>query len=123
METITTQKAPQAIGPYSQAVKYKNILFISGQIAIDPSTNQLIKGDIKDQTELIMQNLGEILKAAGYSYKNIAKTEIFLTNLSHFDKVNEVYKSFLAIPYPARVTVGVSELPKGAKIEIAVTAL
>lgn len=119
---ITTDQAPKAIGPYSQAVQMGSFLFCSGQIPIDPKTNEVFTGDIKVQTEMVMKNIEGILKAADLSFANIVKTTIFITNMQDFAAVNEVYaKSFTAEP-PARSTVAVAALPKGVNVEIEVLA-
>ncbi|MBK9322687.1 MAG: RidA family protein [Bdellovibrionaceae bacterium] len=119
---ITTDQAPKAIGPYSQAVQMGSFLFCSGQIPIDPKTNEVFTGDIKVQTEMVMKNIEGVLKAADLSFANIVKTTIFITNMQDFAAVNEVYaKSFTAEP-PARSTVAVAALPKGVNVEIEVLA-
>ena len=119
---ITTDQAPTAIGPYSQAVQLGSFLFCSGQIPIDPKTNEVFTGDIKVQTEMVMKNIEGVLKAADLSFANIVKTTIFITNMQDFAAVNEVYaKSFTAEP-PARSTVAVAALPKGVNVEIEVLA-
>jgi len=120
--SIQNPLAPAAIGPYSQAIQVDNLLFISGQIPLDPQTNQLVAGDIKIQTHQIFKNIGQILKSANLDYQNIVKFTVFLTDLSHFTKVNEVFQEFLTEPFPARSTVQVTALPKNAQIEIEATA-
>ncbi|MCK9555672.1 RidA family protein [bacterium] len=122
MKQITTNSAPKAIGPYSQAILSNNLLFVSGQIPIDPSTGKPVTGSPALQTKTILKNVGEILKKAGCTYKNIIKTEIFLTRMDCFAEVNEAYGSFFSEPYPARTTVVISSLPKGASVEISVIA-
>lgn len=117
-KVIQTDKAPAAIGPYSQAVCSENMLFVSGQLAIDPSTGKLIDGDISDHTRKILGNIEEIVKKAGGSLENIIKTTIFLTDLSQFVEVNEAYGAFFTDNPPARSTVQVAALPLGAPIEI-----
>ena len=119
---IQTNKAPQPIGPYSQAVLINDVLFVSGQIAINPETNNLSMDNIIEETNQVMKNLGEILKAAGYSYEHIVKTTIFLKDLNDFVRVNEVYGSFFKSDFPARETVQVSRLPKDVNVEISVIA-
>ncbi len=119
---IATDHAPKAIGPYSQAVQMGPFLFCSGQIPIDPKTNEVFTGDIKTQTEMVMKNIEGVLKAADLGFANIVKTTIFITNMGDFATVNEVYaKSFTAEP-PARSTVAVAALPKGVNVEIEVLA-
>ena len=120
---IYTEKAPAPIGPYSQAVQTGNMLFISGQIPIDPETNQLISGGIKDEAEQVMQNLGALLLKAGFSFENVVKTSIFLSDMNHFAEVNEVYGSYFNSEYPARETVAVLGLPKNVNVEISLIAV
>lgn len=120
---IYTEKAPAPIGPYSQAVQTGNMLFISGQIPIDPETNQLISGGIKDEAEQVMQNLGALLLKAGFSFENVVKTTIFLSDMNHFAEVNEVYGSYFKSDYPARETVAVLGLPKNVNVEISLIAV
>lgn len=119
---IETKFAPAPVGPYSQAVEANGFLFCSGQIAIDPATNQVLQGGIPEQTELVMKNISAVLREAGLDFSNVIKTTIFLTNMSDFPVVNEIYaKAFKAIP-PARSTVAVAGLPKGVQVEIEVIA-
>jgi len=120
---IFTEKAPAPIGPYSQAVQTGNMLFISGQIPIDPETNQLISGGIKDEAEQVMQNLGALLLKAGFSFENVVKTTIFLSDMNHFAEVNQVYGSYFNSDYPARETVAVLGLPKNVNVEISLIAV
>ena len=117
-EIISTDKAPAAIGPYSQAVKAGNFMFISGQIPIDPSTGNVIDGDIKAQTKQCLKNLEAICQSAGLTLDNVVKTTVFLTDMSKFPEVNEVYGSFFKENPPARACVEVSALPKGVQVEI-----
>lgn len=118
MQMINTDKAPKAIGPYSQAIKYENLIFISGQIAIDPKTQELIKSDIKKQTERIMENIKAILEEAGLSLNHVIKTTIYLKDINDFPALNEVYGKYFTEHKPARATIEVSNLPKGALVEI-----
>lgn len=119
---ISTDSAPKAIGPYSQAVQMDSFLFCSGQIPIDPKTNEVFTGDIKTQTEMVIKNIEGVLKAADMNFGNVVKTTIFLTNMADFATVNEIYgKSFATNP-PARSTVAVAALPKGVNVEIEVLA-
>ena len=120
---IFTEKAPAPIGPYSQAVQTGNMLFISGQIPIDPETNELISGSIRDEAEQVMQNLGALLLKAGFSFENVVKTTIFLSEMNHFGDVNEVYGSYFKSDYPARETVAVLGLPKNVNVEISLIAV
>ncbi|UOQ43961.1 RidA family protein [Halobacillus salinarum] len=122
-KTLSTNQAPAAIGPYSQAVDLGQMIFISGQIPLDPSTQEFVSEDIKEQTEQVMQNIGGILKEAGLSYRHIAKANIYLDSMDDFSTVNEIYASYLSEPYPARAAVEVSRLPKGAKVEIEAIAV
>lgn len=120
---ISTDKAPAAIGPYSQGVKAGGLIFFSGQIPIDPASGEVVKGDISTQAELVMINIEALLTAAGIGFKNVVKTTIFLTNLADFGVVNEIYgRRFTAAP-PARSTVEVKALPRGVDIEIEVIAV
>ncbi len=118
MQMIETDRAPKAIGPYSQAVKYESLIFISGQIAIDPENQEFIGGDIISQTERVMENIKGILEEIGLSFEHIIKTTIYLRNINDFDKVNQVYGRYFKEHKPARATVEVNNLPKGALIEI-----
>lgn len=122
-ETIFTTHAPSPIGPYSQAVKANGFVFVSGQIALNPETNELVTHDIEQETRQVMLNLGEILKSAGMSYHNIVKTSIFLKDMNNFGKVNEVYGHFFTDHFPARETVEVARLPKDVNVEISVIAV
>ncbi|MCR4290588.1 MAG: RidA family protein [Candidatus Scalindua sp.] len=115
---ISTDKAPQAIGPYSQAVQFDNLLFISGQIPLEPKSGEIVKGNIKEQTKQILENLNGILIAGGSSLDNVLRTTIFLTNLEDYADVNEMYANFFEKSMPARSTVQVSRLPMDVQIEI-----
>ena len=120
-EKIYTKNAPEAIGPYSQAVKTSSLLFTSGQIAINPATGNIEGEDIKAQTERVMKNLGEVLKAAGTGFEKAVKTVCFLKNMEDFAAFNEIYGQYFTSK-PARSCVAVKELPKGALVEVEVTA-
>ena len=120
---ISTSEAPAAIGPYSQAMRSGNFLFCSGQIPLDPKSGQIVSGDIATQTRRVLDNIGAVLKAEGLTFENIVKTTIFLTDLTDFQTVNEIYGSYFTQQPPARSTVQVSALPKGANVEIEVTAV
>ncbi|HKD91819.1 MAG TPA: RidA family protein [Terriglobales bacterium] len=122
-EIIATKNAPQAIGPYSQAVKANGFVFTAGQVAIDPATGNVIEGDVRRQTERVMQNLKAILQASGSSLDNVVKTTVFLKNMSDFAPMNEVYGTFFTSRQPARSTVEVAQLPKNVLVEIDVIAL
>lgn len=121
-KVMHTDNAPKAVGPYSQAIQLGDFLFCSGQISIDPKTNEVFTGDIKTQTEMVMKNISAVLATANLNFDNVVKTTIFLTNMNDFATVNEVYaKSFTEAP-PARSTVAVAGLPKGVSVEIEVLA-
>lgn len=122
-EIITTDKAPQAIGPYSQGVRAGAFVFYSGQIPLYPATGELCTGDIREQTELVMANIGAVLAAAGLDYASVVKTTIYLVDLANFAIVNEIYGRFFPVNPPARSTVEVKGLPKGVGVEIEVVAL
>lgn len=110
--------AAPAIGPYSPAIRVGNLLFLSGQIPLDPATGQLIDGDVRAQTTRVLQNMGELLKAGNAEFANVVRTTIFLADMNDFSVVNEVYASFFREPYPARATVQVARLPKDVRVEI-----
>ena len=121
---ISTDKAPQAIGTYSQAVKIDSIVYLSGQIPLDPETMELVDGDMRIQITQVFNNLTAVAEASGGSLADVAKLNIYLTDLSHFPLVNEVMSEFFSEPYPARAAVGVAELPKASQVEMdAVLAL
>ena len=122
-QIITTEKAPAPIGPYNQAVKANGMLFISGQVAIIPATGELEQGDIQSETHQVMKNLAAILEQAHISFQHIVKTTIFLSDMSLFASVNEVYGSYFTGDYPARETVAVKGLPKGVNVEISMIAV
>ena len=115
---INTSEAPNAIGPYSQAVRTDKMVYLSGQIAINPKTQQFIDGDIETQTKQVLDNLKAIIEASGSSLESVIKTTIYLTNIDDFPKVNDIYASYFSSGRPARSTVCVLKLPKNAKIEI-----
>jgi 2-iminobutanoate/2-iminopropanoate deaminase len=117
-QAVSSPDAPKAIGPYSPAIRSGQLLFVSGQIALDPSTGQMIAGDTATETRRVMDNLGALLKAAGLSFSDVVRTTIFLADLGDFATVNEVYGSYFTPPAPARATVQVARLPKDARIEI-----
>ena len=119
---ISTKAAPAAIGPYSQGVKSQGLLFCSGQIAIDPATGSLVEGGIEAQTKRVCENVQALLKAAGLQPSSVVKTTVFITDMNEFPKVNEIYASYFAEPFPARSCIGVASLPKGALGEIEVVA-
>lgn len=117
-KAITSKKAPLPIGPYSQAILAGDFLFISGQIAIDPETGNLVSNDIKGQTTIVLENIKNILEAGGLSFEDVVKTTIYLKDIKDFPQVNEIYERYVTKPFPARATVEVSSLPKGALVEI-----
>ena len=119
---IATSKAPAAIGPYSQAIRIGGFLYTSGQISLDPETMKMITGDIEVETEKVLKNIEAILKDDGLSLNNIIKTTVYLTDLSEFARMNQVYENFFTDTKPARACVQVAALPKGAKVEIDVVA-
>jgi len=122
-QIVATKKAPEAIGPYSQAVKFGNLLFLAGQIAIDPKTNQLMKdASIEDQTRLVLNNLKAVLEENGMTMDNALSTTVFLKDLNDFAKMNAVYAEFFKSAPPARATVEVARLPRDVKVEIAMIA-
>jgi len=120
---ISTDKAPAAIGPYSQGIIANGFLFTAGQIALDPKAGQIVAGGIVEQTERVMENLQEVLKAAGASWGDVVKTTVYLHDLSHFPVVNEIYGKWLGSARPARSTVQVPGLPRGALVEIDAVAV
>lgn len=120
---INTPEAPAPIGPYSQAILTGNTLFISGQVCIDPATGELKNKDIQEETHRVMHNLKSILTAAGMDFKNVVKTNIFLTDMHRFSEVNEVYGKYFESDFPARETVQVSALPKFVNVEISMIAV
>jgi len=115
---IKTKMAPKAVGPYSQAVKAGNFLFLSGQIGIDPKTGKIVDGGVKKQTEQILKNISEILKKSEISEENCVKCTVYLKDMSDFSAVNQIYSQFFSRPYPARAAVEVSALPLDAMVEI-----
>ncbi|MBQ7370052.1 MAG: RidA family protein [Clostridia bacterium] len=121
MKKISTDKAPKAIGPYSQAIVCGDLVFTSGQIPIDPMTGEVVGATIEEQTERVMQNLGEVLKASGTSFENAVKTTCFLADISDFSAFNGVYAKYFT-EKPARSCVAVKDLPKGVKVEVEVIA-
>ncbi len=120
---IYSANAPEPIGPYSQAIQAGDLLFVSGQVAIQKSSGNIITGNIQDETHQVMKNLGEILKAASLNFSNVVKCTIFLTDMNNFPKVNEAYGSYFANQPPARETVEVSRLPKDVNVEISCIAV
>ena len=117
-QTIHTNSAPQAIGPYSQAIRAGDTVYLSGQIPLDPATMQLVSGDIEAEIHQVFKNLKAVAEAAGGSLAQAVKVNVFLTDLAHFAKVNEIMAIYCPQPYPARAAVGVAQLPRGARVEI-----
>jgi len=118
--TITTTNAPATIGPYSQAIKINNMMFVSGQLGIDPLTGDFVPGGVREQTEQVFKNIKAILSEAGFSLENIVKTTVFLADMSDFATMNEIYGKEFSAPYPARSAVAVKTLPKNGLVEIEV---
>ena len=121
-EAVSTASAPKAIGPYSQAIRAGSLVFVSGQIPIDPATGNLIEGDIRAQTHRVFENLGEILKAAGATFDQVVRTTVYLADMNDFAAMNEVYATYFGSPAPARATVQAARLPRDARVEIDVIA-
>ena len=122
VSAVSTGSAPKALGPYSQAIKAGQFLFVSGQVPIDPATNELVAGSIADQTRRALQNVGEILKAGGASFQHVVRTTVYLADLTDFAAMNEIYATFFAAPQPARSTIQAARLPRDARIEVDVIA-
>lgn len=114
--------AAAAVGPYSHGVRARNVVFLSGQTPLDPATGQLVAGDIAKQVHQCFANLGAVLKAAGLGFEDVVKANVFLTDMNDFAAMNEVYKTYFTMPYPARTTIGVASLPRGAAVEIEMIA-
>jgi len=117
-QIVQTDHAPKAIGPYSQAVIYQGIAYLSGQIPLDPASGQVVEGGIAEQTERVMLNLGRVLEASGSSFKQVLKTTVFLADMAEFPKMNEVYAMYFPNDPPARATVQAAGLPRGVRVEI-----
>jgi 2-iminobutanoate/2-iminopropanoate deaminase len=120
---VSTSDAPAAIGPYSQAIAAGPFLFLSGQIPLDPSSGQVVAGDITAQTHQVLKNLGAILSAAGRSYEHVVKTTVYLSDMSEFAAMNAVYATYFPAPFPARATVQAARLPRDVKVEIDLIAI
>ena len=119
---VSSPDAPKAIGPYSQAVRVGQLLFVSGQVPLDPVTGEMVAGDIAVQTRRVFENLGAVLKAGGRSFNDVVRTTVFLADMNDFAEVNKVYGTYFSEPYPARATVQVARLPKDARVEVDVIA-
>lgn len=122
-QEIKTDRAPQAIGPYSQAILTEKFIFVSGQIHLNPGTGEMVTGSIKEQTKQVLENVKAVLEAAGSSLDQVVKTTVFLQDMNDFSQMNEVYATYFRPPYPARSTIQVARLPRDAKIEIEAIAL
>lgn len=123
IEAISTDRGPKAIGPYSQAIRANGFVFLSGQIPLDPATQQVVEGDISVQTERVLENLKGVVEAAGSSLQHVLKTTVFLADMNDFSAMNEVYARYFAAHKPSRSTVEVSRLPRNVRIEIEIIAL
>ena len=115
---VATENAPKAIGPYSQAVIYNGVVYCSGQIPLDPTTGQIIEGDVSAQTERVLENMKAVLEAAGSSLEKVLKTTVFIKDMSEFGKINDVYSRYFSGSLPARATVEVARLPRDVRVEI-----
>lgn len=122
-QAISSPEAPKAIGPYSQAIRAGNLLFLSGQIPLDPASGSIVDGDITAQTERVLRNISAVLSAAGATFANVVRTTVFLADMNEFAAMNAVYGTFVADPPPARSTVQVARLPKDVRVEIDVIAV
>lgn len=123
IETVATDRGPKAIGPYSQAVRANGFVFLSGQIPLDPKTQQVVEGDVAAQTERVLENLKGVVEAAGSSLQRVVKTTVFLSDMNDFVAMNEIYSRYFTAHKPARSTVEVSRLPKNVRVEIDLIAL
>jgi 2-iminobutanoate/2-iminopropanoate deaminase len=122
-QAVSTDRAPQAIGPYSQAVRAGNLLFVSGQTPLDPATGTLVEGDIATQTRRVLESVGAILAAAGASFDQVVRTTVYLADMGDFAAMNEVYAGYFSAPAPARSTIQAARLPRDARVEIDVIAV
>ena len=122
-KVISTSDAPRAIGPYSQALKVGNTLYLAGQIALDPETNRMVEGGIEAQTHRVLQNLGAVLKAAGFSFSDVVQAQVFLANLNDYKAMNSIYAEYFNKAPPARAVVEAAKIPKGALVEIMMVAV
>ena len=122
-KAISTSDAPQAIGPYSQALKVGNTLYLAGQIALDPETNRMVEGGIEAQTHRVLQNLGAVLNAAGFSFSDVVQAQVFLANLNDYKAMNSIYAEYFNKAPPARAVVEAAKIPKGALVEIMMVAV
>ena len=122
-KVIATTEAPAAIGPYSQAVAVGNTLYCAGQIPLDPVTGEIVSGGVSEQAQRVLENIGGVLRANGMNYSHVVKTTVFMTDLTHFGEMNAVYAKYFHEPFPARSTIQVAALPRGAQVEIEVIAV
>ncbi len=122
-KVISTSDAPRAIGPYSQALKVGNTLYLAGQIALDPETNRMVEGGIEAQTHRVLQNLGAVLNAAGFSFSDVVQAQVFLANLNDYKAMNSIYAEYFNKAPPARAVVEAAKIPKGALVEIMMVAV
>jgi 2-iminobutanoate/2-iminopropanoate deaminase len=122
-QVIETDRAPAAIGPYSQGILVGSTLYLAGQIALDPETNEMVAGGIEAETHRVMQNLGAVLEAAGFDFEDVVQSQVFLADLEDFQAMNEVYGEYFSEPYPTRATVQVARLPRDALVEIQLVAV
>ena len=122
ISAVSTEGAPKALGPYSQAIRAGQLLFVAGQVPIDPATNELVTGSIADQTHRVLTNIGAILSAGGCSFAQVVRTTVYLADLADFSAMNEVYATFFTAPQPARSTIQAARLPRDARIEVDVIA-
>jgi 2-iminobutanoate/2-iminopropanoate deaminase len=122
-KVITSPDAPKAVGPYSQAIATGNLLYCAGQIPLDPKSGELVAGDVSAQTTRVLENLDGVLRGNGMNFSHVVKTTVFLTDLGDFAKMNEVYAKFFSEPFPARSTIQVAALPRGARVEIEAVAV
>jgi 2-iminobutanoate/2-iminopropanoate deaminase len=122
LSAVSTESAPKALGPYSQAIRAGQFLFVSGQVPIDPATGELVHGGIAEQARRALSNVGEILRAGGASFQSVVRTTVYLADLGDFPAMNEVYGTFFTVPQPARSTIQAARLPKDSRIEIDVIA-
>ena len=122
-KAIASTEAPAAVGPYSQAVAAGSTLYCAGQIPLDPATGEIVAGGVAEQTTRVLENVGAVLRANSMDYSHVVKATVFMTDLAHFGEMNAVYSRYFQSPYPARSTVQVAALPRGARVEIEVTAV
>jgi 2-iminobutanoate/2-iminopropanoate deaminase len=123
MEAVSSDGAPQAIGPYSSALRAGNLYFISGQVPVDPSSGQMVAGDIGTQTRRVLDNIGALLEAGGLTFSHVVRTTVFLADMNDFTAMNDAYRSYFNEPYPARSTVQAARLPRDSRIEIDAIAI